>query len=66
MRALAYFGTRDIRFTTDLPEPVIEKPDDVLIDIVSVSYTHLCNGVQDVLNCYINLGFEIHALSLHL
>lgn len=34
MRALAYFGTRDIRFTTDLPEPVIEKPDDVLIDIV--------------------------------
>ncbi|CDO95230.1 unnamed protein product [Kluyveromyces dobzhanskii CBS 2104] len=33
MRALAYFGTKDIHFTDKLPEPCIEKPDDVLIEI---------------------------------
>lgn len=33
MRALAYYGTQTVRFTTDLPEPKIEEPDDVLIDV---------------------------------
>lgn len=33
MRALAYFGQKDIRFTDELPEPVISADDDLLIDI---------------------------------
>ncbi|CCD26380.1 putative dehydrogenase BDH2 NDAI_0H02060 [Naumovozyma dairenensis CBS 421] len=33
MRALAYFGKNDIKFTNDLPEPKITAPDELIIDI---------------------------------
>lgn len=33
MRALAYFGKNDIRFTTEITTPVLTNPDDVLIDV---------------------------------
>lgn len=33
MRALAYYGTKDIRYTSELSEPTVQDPDDVLIEI---------------------------------
>ncbi|CCE64513.1 hypothetical protein TPHA_0H03100 [Tetrapisispora phaffii CBS 4417] len=39
MRALAYFGQNDVRFTTDLKEPVISADDEL---IIAVSYCGIC------------------------
>lgn len=41
MRALAYFGQKDIRFTNDLPEPTIQASDDVQI---AISWCGVCGS----------------------